>query len=192
MSKSPLETWFQNELLSNWSPNNSCFCVGSNGASVWSCCPADLACTPCAGYCVGGISSPPWQRCPTEPLRWVILIILLYSSWASLEVLLIVIPPSSNCRPVGVLPAIPVLWDLSVWSASAAALVYVEHKCQTYWDRVVSLLCTNLCLPFSVCTPFGLSRMFSVTGSLLVKPRVSRASPQKSKPEPRTSVLSGL
>lgn len=39
---------------------------------------------------------------------------------------------------------------------------------------VVDLIVLTVLRFFStVCTPFGMSRMFSITGSLLVKPRVS-------------------
>ena len=49
-----------------------CGHVGSNGASVRGSCAAAAAGSACAGYCVGGISPPPWQHSQKEPLWWVI------------------------------------------------------------------------------------------------------------------------
>lgn len=42
------------------------------------------------------------------------------------------------------------------------------------WFKFYTFIISSCVFLSTVCTPFGLSRMFSVTGSLLVKPRVRR------------------
>uniref|UniRef100_A0A7N6FBK6 Limb development membrane protein 1 like n=1 Tax=Anabas testudineus TaxID=64144 RepID=A0A7N6FBK6_ANATE len=65
-----------------------------------------------------------------------------------------------------------------VWVASALLHDNIARKSlYDLWEYYLPYLYSGISLfgvlLFLLCTPFGLSRMFSVTGSLLVKPRVS-------------------
>lgn len=157
------------------------FSVGGYGTGVWSSSAAVVASLACAGHCVGGISPPPRQPRQEESLRWVACII--DSSVTTSFSFKWFILSSSEFQTCGSITfhtytraslclecyCFCVSISESQWLEQLKSVAYVWH------------LHITICVFLSVCTPFGLSRMFSVTGSLLVKPRVSNRPSGKNK-----------